>query len=101
MIIIYVLLFLCIVYNIISKINRKKVCIFYTEKNYNRIIKLTLYLKDDYNFTTLENVKSTDVIIPIDVKSQTLLYENTVYDMLDDKKMFYEYSKNKTLFNGY
>ena len=87
-ILIYVLLFLCIV----SKTNRKKVCIFYTQKNYNRIIKLTLYLKDDYDITmidNLENVKSTDVtIIPIDVKSQTILYESTVYDILDDKKHF-------------
>lgn len=93
------ILFVCCVYNITSKINRKKVCIFYTEKNYSRIIKLTLYLKDNYNFTTLENVKSTDVIIPIDVKSQTLLYKNTIYDMLDDKKVFYEYLKRCDLKN--
>ena len=54
---------------------------------------MMIFLVDDYNIriiNTLDNIKSNDIVIPIDAQSQTLLYKCDIYSILDDKKLFYK-----------
>ena len=53
---------------------------------------LIYYLIDDYNvkiINNLDNINHNDIIIPVCVKAQALLYKDKIYSTLDNKKSFY------------
>jgi len=55
-------------------------------------LRMILYLIDDYNvriINNLETITKNDIVIPTCVKAQTLLYNDKIYDTLDDKILFY------------
>ena len=57
-------------------------------------IRLLMYLIDEYNLKiiyNLDNITKSDIVIPIAIESQTLLYKNQIYNIIDNKKLFYKH----------
>jgi len=85
-----------------DKPNRKTVYLYFAKLHefWMKAIPLFCYLRDNYNIrliNMLDDVNpSTDVIIPIGVKSQSILYKSNIYQILDDKKQFYRLLREDT-----
>jgi hypothetical protein len=63
---------------------------------------LMFFLLNQYNISLINNIDNIDInshpiILPIDVKAQELLYNDTIYSIFDNKKKFYEYIINKKI----
>jgi predicted ATP-grasp superfamily ATP-dependent carboligase len=59
--------------------------------------RLFIYLSDDYNvkiINNLDNISKSDTVIATDIETHILLYESQVYNLLDNKNLFYKHIKD-------
>jgi hypothetical protein len=78
--------------------NSRKTVYLLTINGRSMVQKLVYYLFDDYNIRVVNSLRDTtkrDIIIPMDVAAQTLLYNRDIYSVFDDKKRFYDHLSRK------
>ena len=79
----------------------KPTLIVYSEENIKWstiwLYHILLVTGNEYNIeikTKIDNVKDTENILPLGVKANTILYKNEYSNILDDKRLFYDFVKH-------